>query len=185
MRPVCLFTAGLNITVIRLSIKQSKTDPFHKGIQFFLGKTDHNVCLIAAILPCLALRGSKPDPLIMTYNSSSLTRHYFSTSLSAILSAAGVDQKRYSTHSFRIGAATSAKLVGMSELDIKKLGRWRSNTFECYIRTPREYLASFSWQLSLININVMTVIPPASHHHHDFKSHIHIYSSYSCILTKI
>ena len=50
-------------TVIRLNIKQSKTDPFHKGIQLFLGKTDHNICLIAAILPYLTLRGSKPGPL--------------------------------------------------------------------------------------------------------------------------
>ena len=122
-------------------------DPFHKSIQLFLGKTDHNVYPIAAILPYLALRGSQHGPLFMTYNSSPLTRNYFSVSLSAILSAAGVDQKCYNTHSFRIGAATSAKLAGMSELHIKMLERWRSNTFECYIRTPREYLASFSWQL--------------------------------------
>ena len=53
------------LTVIRLTIKQSKTDPFHKGIQLFLGKTDHNVCSIAAVLPYLALRNSKPGPLFI------------------------------------------------------------------------------------------------------------------------
>ena len=109
--------------VNRLNITHSKTDPFCKGIQLFLGKTDHNICPIATILPYLALRGIKPGPLFMIYNGSPLTRHYFSTSLSAILSAAGVDQKCYNTHSFKIGAATLAKLAGMSELDIKMLGR--------------------------------------------------------------
>ena len=110
-------------TVIRLNIKQSKVDPFRKGIQLFLGRTDHIVCLIAVLLPYLALRGSKLGPTFMTYNSSPLTRYYsLSTSLSAILLAAGVDQNII-THNFRIGAAVSAKLIGMSELDIKMLGR--------------------------------------------------------------
>ena len=89
---------------------------------------DHCVCPIKAILPYLALSGSKPGSLFMTHNNSPLTRQFFSTSLSAILSAAGLDHQRYNTHSFRIGAATSAKLAGMSELDIKMLGMWRSNT---------------------------------------------------------
>ena len=78
-------------TVIRLNIIQSKMDPFLKGIQLFLGKTDHCVCPFTAILSYLALRGSKLGPLFIFYNSSPLTRHYFSTSLSAILSTAGVD----------------------------------------------------------------------------------------------
>ena len=82
----------------------------------------------------------------MTDKDIPLTRQSFSTSLSN-LAATKLDHHKYNTHSFRIGAATSAKLAGVSELDIKMLGRWRSNTFECYIRTPREYLASLSRQL--------------------------------------
>jgi len=50
-------------TVVRISIKQSKTVPFCKGIQLFLGTTDHTICPIKAILPYLALRGSRPGPL--------------------------------------------------------------------------------------------------------------------------
>ena len=96
-------------TVIRISIKQSKTDPFRKGIQLFLGTTDHIICPIKAILPYLTQRGSKPGPLFVTNNNTPLTRQFFSASLSAILTATGLDQHRYTTHSFRIGAATSAK----------------------------------------------------------------------------
>ena len=134
-------------TVVRINIKQSKTDPFRKGIQLFLGTTDHVICPVKAILPYLALRGSKLGPLFMTDKDIPLTRQSFSTSLSAILAATKLDHHKYNTQSFKIGAATSAKLAGASELDIKMLGRWRSNTFERYIRTPREYLASLSRQL--------------------------------------
>ena len=131
-------------TIIRLIFKQSKTDLFRKGVQLFPRKMDYSICPIKAILPYLALRGSRPGPLFITHNNSPLTKQFFSTSLSAILTAAGLDHHRYNTHSFRIGAATSAELAGVLELDIKMLGRWRSNTFEHYIRIPREHLASLS-----------------------------------------
>ena len=80
-------------TVKRLNFKQSEMDPFCKVFQLFLRKSHHNVCMIMAILPYLALRGSTPVPLFITHNNSPLTRHFFSIFLSAILSAAGVDQK--------------------------------------------------------------------------------------------
>ena len=46
-------------SLIQVSIKQSKTDPFHKGVQLFLAKTGKNICPITAIMPYLALRGPK------------------------------------------------------------------------------------------------------------------------------
>ena len=46
-------------SVIQVSIKQSKTDPFRKGVQLFLAKTGKNICPITAIIPYLALRGPK------------------------------------------------------------------------------------------------------------------------------
>ena len=75
-------------TVVRINIKQSKTDLFRKGIQLSLGTTDHIICPVKAILPYLqsvALRGSKFGPLFMTDKDIPLTRQSFSTSLSAIL----------------------------------------------------------------------------------------------------
>ena len=131
-------------TVVRINIKQSKTDPFHKNIQLFLGTTDHTVSPIKGIL---ALRGNKPGPLFITDNNTPLTKQVFSISRSAILTATRLDHHRYSTHRFCIGAATSAKLAGVSELNIKMLERWRSSIFECYIRTSREHLASLLRQL--------------------------------------
>ena len=42
-------------SVIQVSIKQSKTDPFRKVVQLFLAKIGKNICPITAIIPYLAL----------------------------------------------------------------------------------------------------------------------------------
>lgn len=44
--------------------------------------------------------------------------------------------KDYKGHSFRIGAATSAASMGISEQNIQVMGRWRSGAFKKYIRFP-------------------------------------------------
>ena len=55
-----------------------------------------------------------------------------------------MDEKGYSTHSFRIGAATTVKDVGISDAHIQMLGRWKSEAYKLYIRTPRSQLAKYS-----------------------------------------
>ena len=47
-------------TVVIVTIKQSKTDPFHQGVDLHLGKTGSEVCPVSAILPFLAIRGPNP-----------------------------------------------------------------------------------------------------------------------------
>ena len=49
-------------SVIRITIKQSKTDPFRKGINIFLGKTSSYLCPVAAILNYLLKKGSQKGP---------------------------------------------------------------------------------------------------------------------------
>jgi integrase len=47
---------------------------------------------------------------------------------------AGLDADRLSAHSLRAGCATQAAKRGVNAEGIKRLGRWRSNVFERYIR---------------------------------------------------
>ena len=48
----------------------------------------------------------------------------------------GLDPSRYKGHSFRIGAASCAVDAGMSDAQIRALGRRGSNAFQKYIRIP-------------------------------------------------
>ena len=110
---------------MQVSIKQSKTDPFHKGVQLFLAKTGKKICPITAIMPYLALQGPKQGPLFLYQRGNYLTRQGFTTLLCTTLRQAGLDDSQYAAHSFRIGAATTAKEAGISDVHIKMLGQWK------------------------------------------------------------
>ena len=43
---------------IRVSIKQSKTDPFRKGVCLYVGRTNSDLCPVAALLSYLQCRGA-------------------------------------------------------------------------------------------------------------------------------
>ena len=45
-----------NSQQLRISIKQSKTEPFHKEVEIFLGTTGDGICPVKGILPYLAIR---------------------------------------------------------------------------------------------------------------------------------
>ena len=134
-------------TLIQVTIKQSKTDPFRQGCKLCLGKTGKDICPVSAILPYLAMRGPCYGPLFIMAKGSYLTRQLFASLLTDTLHQAGIDNKEYTTHSFRIGAATTAKEMGISDVHIKMLGRWKSSAYQIYIRTPQEQLAKLSSQL--------------------------------------
>ena len=139
-----------NPQLLTVKIKQSKTDPFRQGVTLFLGRTESPICPITAILPFLAVRGNQPGPLFILKDGRMLTRQLFSKFLDNILDKLHLKCDQYNTHSFRIGAATSAKEAGIDDLSIKMLGRWRSDTYQQYIRTPPENLAQLSKTIARI-----------------------------------
>ena len=136
-----------NPRLLRVTIKQSKTDPFRKGVSIFLGATGRSVCPVHGILPYLVARGDTPGPLFITEDGNGLTRQTFADLLNSILSKLHLDSKNYNTHSFRIGAATSAAQANIPDASIKMMGRWKSDAYQSYIKTPPKELAKLSRQL--------------------------------------
>ena len=134
-------------SLLRVTIKQSKTNPFQKCFNLFVGQTNSVLCPVAAVLDFLCVRGKKPGPLFIWADGRPLTRSCFAEEIRNALSQAGVVQSRYCTHSFRIVAATTAAVKGMEDPLIKTLGRWESTAYLQYVRIPRSQLSVVSNRL--------------------------------------
>ena len=77
------------------------------------------------------------SPLFQLSSGLPLSRPLFTQYIQRALLEAGVPQaSQYMSHSFRIGAATSAADAGIPSWLIKTMGRWSSEAYKVYIRTP-------------------------------------------------
>ncbi|XP_078365995.1 uncharacterized protein LOC144650218 [Oculina patagonica] len=132
---------------LRVRIKASKTDPFRKGCFIHIGKGNYPLCALQSVLAYLAIRGGSGGPLFLFQDCRPLSCATLTSQISDILGHAGVPGN-FSSHSFRIGAATVAARSGIPDHLIQALGRWTSNAYQGYIRTPTESLASLSSRLS-------------------------------------
>ena len=134
----------LSPSLLQVGIKQSKTDPFRKGVRLSIGRTGTKLCPVAALLDFIASRGTVPGPLFTFQDGSFLSRPKFVELVRDALVKAGFDQQRYCGHIFRIGAATTAAKKGLEDSIIKTLGRWESVAYLQYVKIPREQLAGYA-----------------------------------------
>ena len=133
---------------ITVRLKRNKTDPFGAGITLYLGRTGDILCPLTSMLAYLAVRPASPGPLFIFHDGSPLSRPRLVQSLRQALRAAGVDDSHFSGHSFRIGAATTASAIGLSDSLIQTLGRWKSSAFRLYVRTSWQSLTAVSRALA-------------------------------------
>ena len=131
-------------TVIRVHLKFAKWDQFGQGADVFIGQSGNAICPIAACLTYVAARGDQPGPFFVKRDGRPILKPDFVTELRKALAARGFDSLSFAGHSFRIGAATAAAAAGIEDSTIKALGRWSSDAFTSYIRTPGAQLAATS-----------------------------------------
>lgn len=60
---------------------------------------------------------------------------------------AGLDPALYSGHSFRAGSATTASELSFNDWEMKKLGRWKSQAYNIYLR-QQKVTKTFAQRLS-------------------------------------
>ncbi|XP_056019237.1 uncharacterized protein LOC130054234 isoform X2 [Ostrea edulis] len=96
------------------------------------------VCPFLALQTFMDVRGHKSpvEPLFSFMDGTPVSRQFFTDHLRLSLSFCGLDTNKYQSHSFRIGAATTAAASGSSDIQIQNMGRWKSSAFKKYIRIP-------------------------------------------------
>ncbi len=136
-----------DISIIRLHLKASKTDPFRQGVNIHVGRTGSTLCPVATLLNYLTIRGTNPGLLFHFQDGAPLTKSKFTSHLRKALSSRGINSSLYAGHSFRIGAAKTASLNGVKDSMIQTLGQWKSSAYLTYVRIPSQLLAAVSQRI--------------------------------------
>lgn len=132
-----MYDVTVSNSALNLTIKASKTDQFGKSVTRTIPATRTSTCPVKAMQQYLQLRKCRGyGPLFMWHSGRYLTREALSHTLKELVEVAGWNSSSFSSHSFRIGAATTAAATGLPDWLIQSLGRWKSDSYLRYIRTP-------------------------------------------------
>ena len=132
---VCYQKEGVQL--VRIRFRVSKNNQFG-DLQEIEVKAQPNTLYC----PFLALsnyvsQSHGSDVLFSHFDGSPLTKYQLNCMLQKAVEFCDFPNRYlFRSHSFRIGAATSAKQMGMSDEEIQSMGRWQSGVFKRYIRLP-------------------------------------------------
>lgn len=138
---------------VALRLKTSKTDQFRRGHILYAGHSSHLICPVCIASQLLALYNESntpadSTPLFALDDGSALSRPVLLKFVSQRLRLLGFDPLAYGGHSFRVGGATSAASAGLNDYEIKTLGRWSSDCYRRYIRTPISSILQLSSKIA-------------------------------------
>lgn len=121
---------------IDMRIPHSKTDQNRNGVVLNIAARNTPICPVKNLTDYIKVRPKVEGVFFIHKNGSHVTRYQFTAVLKKSLQYSGIVSDRYTSHSFRIGAATAAKMSGFDDETIASLGRWKSNCYKQYIRIP-------------------------------------------------
>ena len=99
----------------------------------------------------MTMRGPGEGPLFRFKDGRPLTRQCLVIKMREVLQRIGIDCEKYSGHSFRIGAATTAASRGVQDSLIKTMGCWESVAYQLYVQTPQEQLVTVASTLAMVD----------------------------------
>ncbi|XP_022103377.1 uncharacterized protein LOC110986066 [Acanthaster planci] len=133
-----VWVLGSTPELLVIKLRFSKTDQRGESAELQFHRQPHSaICPVGATLQYLQVRPKVAGPFFCHFDHSPLTTYQFNRMLRACLEALNLSPQGFSSHSFRIGAATSAALNGFSIVQIQQLGRWRSHAVKLYIRPDK------------------------------------------------
>lgn len=126
-----IFTADSNV---QITLRHSKTMQIPHPIIIHLSQAPIEVCPVKFLQTYFSTHNHTEGPMFQNHAGSQVSYHFVTQNLQKAVSFIGLNPQFYKGHSFRIGAATEAAKRGLSQIEIQKLGRWKSDAFQKYIR---------------------------------------------------
>lgn len=130
---VKLVSKSGKVTGIEIFFKHFKHSK-HETFTLFIKKQSSRFCPVALLTQYLKLRPKVSGPLFIFQDKKPIRSSYFNTIVKSTILLINGSNCGYSSHSFRIGAATHCYQNGYSKETISIMGRWRSNAVNKYIR---------------------------------------------------
>lgn len=124
-------------------LKHSKSDRSCQGTQIIIAKTNTTFCPFSSMMRYLQHRSPtlRSAPLFIIDGVKPMSRSWFALKLRDLCLSCGLPPERYSPHSLRIGAATTAALH-LPTSTLKSLGRWSSSAYQRYVRLHKKEILS-------------------------------------------
>lgn len=121
--------------LVSICLKYTKTNQYGNPIIVRIPCEENDIiCPVCNMKNFLAVRPKVQGPLFVHSNMKGVTRYQFAAVLKKCVEKSQFNSHAIKTHSFRIGRATQLAIMGVSDENIMKLGRWTSNAFGSYIR---------------------------------------------------
>jgi hypothetical protein len=130
-----------------VNIRSAKNDPTGRGHRYYFPKStpgDQSMYCITWVLWNYAKQAKPEGRNSFFYIPAikwTLKPAYLNKRLRTMARMYGLDEKRVSSHSLRIGGATALAAAGMHEYEIKQMGGWKSDVFLDYARNTTQMFA--------------------------------------------
>jgi integrase len=141
-----------------LTLKRSKTDRNHEGVNIVLAATNDAACPVDALSKLLTHDLQPPSSPLFSLSNGTFTSSAFQSAVISKLRRSGGRTEGIKGHSFRKGAAQHAHNAGIRNDHIQALGRWTSDAFRLYFSTSPTTL--YSWNRQFQTGQLI----PVSHH---------------------
>ena len=140
-----------NGDIMNFKVKKSKTRTH--GFVCQLACSENKICATCCMVSYLSVRSSmykltKNSYLFVNSKGQQIGSAQVNKFIKSIVKSIGLDEKCFSAHSLRAGAASTAALAGFSEWEIKKLGGWKTAIYSDYIRNVQSHTLKFSKRLA-------------------------------------
>ncbi|KAI4828452.1 hypothetical protein KUCAC02_022543 [Chaenocephalus aceratus] len=136
------------------TLRRSKTDQLGISFPIHIFRLNSYLSPYEPLTKYLSARyaanATPQHPLFLTETGKMATRFWFQKHFHNVLLISGIRSEHYSSHSFRIGAASTAARLGTSDQTIQVLGRWSSLAYHAYIRNNLNNLRRAHAQLGSI-----------------------------------